>query len=40
MKPGSRVVSHAFDMGNWKPDKQINVDGKTVFLWIIPEREE
>lgn len=40
MKPGSRVVSHAFDMGNWKADKQINVDGKTVFLWIVPEREE
>lgn len=38
MKPGSRVVSHAFDMGNWKADKQINVDGKTVYLWIVPER--
>lgn len=39
MKPGSRVVSHAFDMGNWKPDKQITVDGKSVFLWIVPEKK-
>lgn len=39
MKPGSRVVSHAFDMGDWLPDKKINVDGKTIYLWIIPEKE-
>lgn len=39
MKPGSRVVSHAFDMGNWEPDKQISVDGKPVFLWIVPEKK-
>lgn len=39
MKPGSRVVSHAFDMGDWMPDKKINVDGKTIYLWIIPEKE-
>lgn len=39
MKPGSRVVSHAFDMGDWKPDGQISVNGKSVFLWIIPEKE-
>lgn len=37
MKPGSRVVSHAFDMGDWEPDKKISVDGKTIYLWIIPE---
>jgi len=38
MKPGSRVVSHAFNMGDWKPDGQISVDGRSVFLWIIPEK--
>ncbi len=38
MKPGSRVVSHAFTMGDWQPNEQINVDGRTVYLWIIPER--
>jgi len=32
MKLRSRVVSHAFDMGEWKPDKQIWVDGRTVYF--------
>jgi tRNA G37 N-methylase Trm5 len=36
MKPGSRVVSHAFDMGDWKPDKTERVNGRTVYLWIVP----
>ncbi len=35
LKPGTRVVSHAFDMGDWKPDKVINVNGRTVYLWVI-----
>ena len=36
MKPGSRVVSHAFDMGDWKPDKTERVNGRTIYLWIVP----
>ena len=40
MKPGSRVVSHAFDMGNWKPDKEISVDGRTVYLWTVPTKKK
>jgi len=36
MKPGSRVVSHAFDMGDWKPDKTERVGGRTIYLWIVP----
>jgi SAM-dependent methyltransferase len=36
MKPGSRVVSHAFDMGDWKPDKTERVNGRTVYLWTVP----
>ncbi|HEV8342757.1 MAG TPA: methyltransferase domain-containing protein [Candidatus Binatia bacterium] len=38
LKPGSRVVSHAFDMGDWKPDKTERVDGRTVYLWTIPAK--
>lgn len=38
LKPGTRVVSHAFDMGDWKPEKTINVGGSTIYLWIVPER--
>lgn len=37
LKPGTRVVSHSFDMGDWKPDKQVEVDGRTIYLWIVPE---
>ncbi|HET8562740.1 MAG TPA: methyltransferase domain-containing protein [Candidatus Binatia bacterium] len=38
LKPGSRVVSHAFDMGDWKPDKTERIDGRTVYLWTIPPK--
>jgi len=38
LKPGTRIVSHAFDMGDWEPEKQIEVDGRRVFLWRVPAR--
>jgi len=38
LKPGTRVVSHSFDMGDWKPDQKVKVDGRTIYLWIVPER--
>jgi len=38
LKPGSRVVSHAFDMGDWKPDKTERINGRTVYLWTIPAK--
>ncbi|MBD2532147.1 class I SAM-dependent methyltransferase [Nostoc flagelliforme FACHB-838] len=38
LKPGTRIVSHAFDMGDWKPDQTVNVDGKTVYYWVVPEQ--
>lgn len=37
LKPGTRIVSHAFDMGDWKPDQVVNVEGRTVYLWTVPE---
>jgi SAM-dependent methyltransferase len=40
LKPGTRIVSHDFDMGDWQPDKVISVPGlayeHTVFYWVIP----
>ena len=39
MKPGSRIVSHAFDMGDWKPDKTERVNGRTIYLWIVPAKK-
>ncbi len=36
MKPGSRVVSHAFHMGDWKPDElRTFVEGQ-VYFWVVP----
>jgi SAM-dependent methyltransferase len=39
MKPGSRIVSHAFDMGDWKPEKTERVNGRTIYLWIVPAKK-
>jgi len=37
LKPGTRIVSHAFDMGDWKPEKTVQVDGgATIYLWTVP----
>ena len=47
LKPGTRVVSNTFDMGDWKPEKEATVAteppgaflSRRLFLWIIPERK-
>jgi SAM-dependent methyltransferase len=46
LKPGTRIVSNTFDMGDWKPDKELRVGdpvqgfslSRKLFLWIVPER--
>ena len=38
MKPGTRVVSHAFTMGEWEADQTENVEGRTAYLWIVPAK--
>lgn len=38
LKPGTRIVSHAFRMGDWKPEAQKMIDGNLIYLWTIPER--
>ena len=35
LKPGTRIVSNAHDMGDWKPEKQIKADGANIYLWRI-----
>lgn len=37
LEPGTRVVSHNFDMGNWPPDSTETVGPSTIYLWTIPE---
>lgn len=36
MRPGARVVSHAFDMGDWPPDARGRAGGARVYLWRVP----
>ena len=38
LKPGTRIVSHAFDMGDWVPEQTLDVDGRKVYYWTIPKR--
>ncbi len=35
LKPGSRVVSHRFMMGDWKPEAEQHLDGTSIYLWTI-----
>jgi precorrin-6B methylase 2 len=35
LKPGTRIVSHDFDMGDWKPEQTLEVDGAMIFYWTI-----
>lgn len=36
LRPGSRVVSHAFGMGDWKADSTFLVDSRIVYYWVVP----
>jgi|SRR5436190_3715935 len=36
LKPGTRIVSHSFDMGDWEPQKKTDVDGRILYFWTIP----
>lgn len=38
LRPGTRVVSHAFDMGEWQPDAQADVNGRNVYFWKVPAK--
>jgi tRNA G37 N-methylase Trm5 len=38
LKPGARIVSHQFDMGTWKPDRKVELNGRTIYLWTVPKK--
>ena len=40
LKPGTRVVSHQFDMADWKPEKQVELNGRTIYFWTIPAKKQ
>jgi len=36
LKPGARIVSHYHDMGDWEPEKEIEVEGHKIYFWTVP----
>jgi SAM-dependent methyltransferase len=38
LKVGTRIVSHSFDMGDWQPDKKIELGWRRVYLWTVTEQ--
>ena len=38
LKPGTRIVSHDFLIGDWKPDELVKIDEATIYLWKVPEK--
>ena len=40
MKPGTRVASHAFNMGDWEPDEYLSVEARDGYLWYVPAHVE
>lgn len=37
LKPGTRIVSHTFDLGDWKPARTQNMEGEQLYLWHMPK---
>ncbi len=40
LKPGTRIVSHHFDMGDWAPEQKLVVGDTVIYLWRIPEKKD
>jgi phospholipid N-methyltransferase len=38
MKPGTRIVSHQFNMDDWQPDETTNIDGRRAYFWLVPAK--
>src|SRR5580765_3316601 len=36
LKPGTRIVSHRFTFGDWKPDAEQKLEGTMIYLWTVP----
>jgi hypothetical protein len=40
MKPGTRIVSHAFNMGDWEPDETMSHEYARGYFWVVPAQVE
>ncbi len=36
LRPGTRIVSHSFEMGDWEPEREVEVETKLLYLWTVP----
>jgi ribosomal protein L11 methylase PrmA len=39
LQPGARIISHNFDMGGWKADREIVVNGSRLYYWVVRGRK-
>jgi hypothetical protein len=37
LRPGTRIVSHQFGMGDWVPEKTLELNGRTIYFWTVPD---
>lgn len=35
LRPGTRILSYAWNMGDWQPERTEHVDGKAIYLWVV-----
>lgn len=40
LRPGTRIVTHAFTIGDWQPDQRRVIGERNIFLWIVPAAVE
>jgi SAM-dependent methyltransferase len=38
LRPGTRIVSHQWGLGDWNPDRQVEMEGQRIYLWTVPPR--
>lgn len=38
LRPGTRIVSNSFDMGDWKAEQELEVESRTIYLWTVPPK--
>lgn len=38
LAPGTRIVSHDFDMGDWKPERRREIENSVIYLWTVPPK--
>ena len=40
LKPGTRIVSHYHDMGDWEPEQRVELEGHPIYMWTVPAAEK